>query len=397
MAKTCSAASTALWSASDGLTERVRRLRDEYFAHETRTFRNEVLPFSTGTPWDAVYCPTHWTNVPEVMPFLKAFEDSLAAAARVVPLPEGFWDEPLIKRVALFFAEVVRAHLPVDILEGELIVGGHFNVALSLCLTKRAEKRYRRIANRLVKGITRLSNLGLGNCGAVPGHLIPDYPKLLRLGFRGIMAEIEALLLKQRDVEKRVALEGFAIAACATKDFAQRYADEAERLVMDAAPGRAEELRAIASICRRVPWEPAETFHEALQSLWFTHMLAMVSESYPGPGVSFGRIDQYLYPFYARDKKAGRLTEDQARELLCCFFIKPNYAYDYQARIGRNQGINSSFGQLITLGGCGPEGEDRSNDLTYLFLDVIEAMNMLEPKPNVRLHARTPDRLLQRV
>ncbi|MCX8066683.1 MAG: hypothetical protein N3B68_02465, partial [Anaerolineae bacterium] len=177
-----------------------------------------------------------------------------------------------------------------------------------------------------------------------------------------------------------------------------RYAAEARRLAAQGSdPARRAELEEIARICDRVPWEPAQTFHEALQSLWFTHMLVMVAESYPGPGLSPGRIDQYLYPYYRADIAAGRLTRQQAKELLQCFWIKPNYAYDYQGWVGTNQGINSSFGQLVTLGGINEKGEDASNELTALILDVIEEMNLLEPKPNIRLHARTPDWLLQRV
>ncbi|MGC8827142.1 MAG: pyruvate formate lyase family protein, partial [Anaerolineae bacterium] len=157
------------------------------------------------------------------------------------------------------------------------------------------------------------------------------------------------------------------------------------------------ELLEIARICRKVPWEPAETFTEALQSLWFTHMLVMAAESYPGPGLSPGRIDQYLYPYYKADIEAGRLTREQAKEWLQCLWIKHNYAYDYQGWVGTNQGINSSFGQLITLGGMNEKGEDASNELTWLILEVIEEMNLLEPKPNIRLHAKTPEPLLQRV
>ena len=128
--------SRPLWSPSIGLSVRVRRLREEYFSFDTRKFRNEVLPFSTGKPWDTVFPVEHWTNVPEFAPFLNCYEDSLLAAARTIPLSEGFWKEPLPVRVALFFSEVLEHHLPVDILEGELIVGAHFHVALSLCLTK---------------------------------------------------------------------------------------------------------------------------------------------------------------------------------------------------------------------------------------------------------------------
>ncbi|MBN2311014.1 MAG: hypothetical protein JXR94_18710 [Candidatus Hydrogenedentes bacterium] len=392
---TCQA---TLWNPSEGLSDRVKRLRAEYFSFDTRPFRNEVIPFSTGTPWDTVYSYARWTIVPEVMPFLRAFEDSLAAGARVVPLPEGFWEEPLPVRVALFFAEVLAHHLPVDILDGELIVGGQFNAALSHCLTKREAKRRAKAAEAFRAGAVEASNLGLGNCGAVPGHIIPDYPKVLRIGFKGISEEIEAALAQQPDPARQAALRSFAIAIGAACDLARRYGDEAERLASAASDSaRAAELHEIARICRKVPWEPADTFHEALEALWLTHMLVLTSESYPGAGVSFGRFDQFLFPYFEADLESGRITRDWARELLRCFWVKPNYAYDYQGRIGRNQGINSSFGQLITLAGCGPDGEDLGNELTTLCLDVIEEMNLLEPKPNVRLHAHTPDELLARV
>lgn len=387
----------AIWNASPALSDRVKRLREEYFSFDSRPFRNEVMPFTTGTPWDAVYRYASWTVAPEMMPFLRAYEDSLAAAARVVTLPKDFFRNALPIRVALFFSEVLRRHLPVDILDGELIAGGQFNTALSLCLTKSEARKRTKRAESFRVGIVEASSLGIGNCGAVPGHLIPDYPKVLRNGFGGIVDEIRQAQQAEPRREKRDTLESFAIACQAAGDLARRYASEAERQAEVAPAPRSSELRELASICRRVPWAPAETFHEALQALWFTHMLVLTSESYPGAGVSFGRIDQYLRPYYERDLARGRLTRAQARELLQCFMIKPNYAYDYQGRIGRNQGINSSFGQLITLSGCGPRGEDASNDLTYLFLDVIEELNLLEPKPNVRLHGQTPERLLARV
>ncbi len=375
----------------------MKRLREEYFSFETRAFRNEVLPFSTGTPWDTVFAVEHWTNVPEFAPFLSCYEDSLLAAAAVVPLPAAFWKEPLPVRVALFFSEVLTRHLPVNILEGELIVGAHFNVALSLCLTKREARARGRRAEAFRRAIEHDSGLGIGNCGAVPGHLIPDYPNVLRGGFRQLFESLARELACERDPAKRAVLRSFLIASEAPRHLAERYAREAERLGAEAAPARAAELHEIARICRKVPWEPAETFHEALQSLWLTHMLVQVSESYPGAGTSFGRFDQYLYPYYRADVEAGRLTLAEAQELLRCFWIKPNYAYDYQGRVGTNQGINSSFGQLMTLSGCGTAGADLTNDLTYLCLDVIEEMNLLEPKRNIRLHAGSPERLLRRI
>lgn len=389
--------SRPVWTQSESLSTRVRHLREEYFSFETRAFRNEVLPFSTGEPWDTVFAIEHWTNVPEFAPFLNCYEDSLLAAARVVPLPEGFWREPLPVRTALFFSEILRRHLPVDILEGELIVGAHFNVALSLCLTKREAKARAKRAKAFSEAITHDSGLGVGNCGAVPGHLIPDYPKILRSGFRSVCESTAKELESENDAKKRTTLRSFLIAAEAPRVLAERYAAEAERLAGEADPQRAEELLEVARICRKVPWEPAQTFHEALQSLWLTHMLVQVCESYPGAGTSFGRFDQYLYPYYEADLHAGRLTPEEARELLRCFWVKPNYAYDYQGRVGSNQGINSSFGQLMTLSGRGRDGEDLTNDLTYLCLDVVEEMNMLEPKRNIRLHQGSPEKLLHRI
>ncbi|NHJ13360.1 MAG: hypothetical protein EAX95_06765, partial [Candidatus Thorarchaeota archaeon] len=121
------------------------------------------------------------------------------------------------------------------------------------------------------------------------------------------------------------------------------------------------------------------------------------AESYPGAGLSHGRWDQYLYPFYKKSLENEEITRDFAKELLQLYWIKHNYVYDFQGRLGLNQGINSSFGQLITLSGCGPEGQDLTNDLTWLALEVIEEMNLLEPKPNIRLHRNTPQDFLLRI
>ena len=392
-------AQPGVWSAAPSLSPRVRRLRDEYFSFYTRDyFRNEVRPFGAGTPWDEVWSPYHWGVVPEIYVFMDAYRDSLLAAARPVPLPAGFWQEPLVVRRALFFREVIDKHLPVQILEGELIVGSYFNTALSKTHTRSEARRWKPRTARWLKKARWINDLGIGNCGAIPGHLIPNYPKALRLGFSGIVVELEEKLRVAKSLSQRDLLRALIVACEATRTFAERYATEAARLAAaERNEARRAELEEIARICRKVPWQPPQTFAEALQAVWFAHMLVMAAESYPGPGLSPGRVDQYLYPYYRRDLEESRLTRDQARELLQCYWIKHNYAYDYQGRVGTNQGINSSFGQLITLGGIGPDGQDASNDLTRLMLDVIGEMNLLEPKPNVRLHQNTPDDLLQRV
>lgn len=388
-----------VWSAAGTLSPRVKRLRDQYWSFYEREFINEVRAYTTGAPWDMVYSIWSWTNVPEVAMFQQGFRSYLLAGAVPVELPEGFWNEPLIVRQALFFREVCRSSLPVRVLEGELVVGSHFSTALSRCLTRREARQRDRQEKLFLKEWSALNSVGVGNCGAVPGHLVPDYPRALQIGWKGIQEEAQAVAddpvstSRQRDLARAIVISAEAVCLLTA-----RYADEARCLAeSESDPGRRAELEEIARISRKVPWLPAETFTEALQALWMTHMLVMAAESYPGPGVSPGRVDQYLYPYYRADLEAGRLTRDEAKEWLQCWWIKHNYAYDYQGWVGTNQGINASFGQLITLGGMDAAGNDASNDLTYLMLDVIEEINLLEPKPNVRVHAGTPDRLLGRL
>ena len=388
----------SLWSPTRTLSPRVKGLRDQYFSFYERKYKNEVRAYSTGTPWDSVYAIWNWTNVPEMMVFLQGARSYLRAAAMPVELPEGFWDEPLVVRQALFFQEVLRRHLPVQILEDELIVGSHFSTALSRCLKRDEAKVRDREEKSFLEQVQLLNGLGIGNCGAVPGHFVPNYRKALRIGWKGIQDEAMVVAEQGRTLDQRNLARAIVICAGAVRLLMERYAGAAERLAeAESDSARSKELREIARICRKVPWLPPATFPEALQSIWMTHMLVMAAESYPGPGVSPGRIDQYLYPYYKRDLDEGRLTREQAKEWLQCFWIKHNYVYDYQGWSGTNQGINSSFGQLITLAGMDAEGNDASNDLTYLILDVIEEMNLLEPKPNIRIHARSSDRLLERI
>lgn len=390
---------TKIWSPSEGLSPRVKKLRDEYFNYLNRdNFRNEVMPFISRRENDVVWSSYNWGVSPELNMTFKSFESTLQALGKLVPLPDGFWDEPLEARRAMFFAEVVRKHLPVKILDGELIVGGQFNAALSRTLNDDEQKAWRDGETKWFKEYRKLDFFGIGNCGAVPGHIIPDYPRVLKMGFSGIAEYYRKLMNAAESKSHKDFLRALIITIEAARDFAGRYAAEAEKLAASEENAkRKAELIEISRICRKVPWEPAATFHEAMQSLWFTHMMVMTAESYPGPGLSPGRVDQYLYPYFKADVDAGRITPDAAKEIVSCWFIKPNYAYDFMGRMGTNQGINSGFGQLITLGGIGPNGEDVSNELTSIMLDVIEELNMLEPKPNFRVHRKTPDAMLDRI
>jgi formate C-acetyltransferase len=113
--------------------------------------------------------------------------------------------------------------------------------------------------------------------------------------------------------------------------------------------------------------------------------------------VSFGRLDQYLYPYWERSLAEG-MDREFGKEILKCFWVHANTAYDAFLRTGGNQGITAGYGQLFNISGCGPGGRDMTNDLTYAILEVIDEMSpILEPKPNVRLHRKSPARLLDKV
>ncbi len=387
-----------IWSASDELSERVKALRKQFYSFHNREETNEPYSFTTGTVWDEVYTYHDWANEPALYQFMPSIDQTLKAMAVTVELPEDFWEYSLPHRRAVFFHEVMTHYMPVEILEGELIVGFKFNTALSRSLSESETKQRNKETEEWFENAQRLNNLGVGTASSAPGHVIPNYAKVLEMGLKGLVHEFKEVLESDISDEHREFVEALILSCKTARDFNVRYAELAENLASKTDDGaRREELEEIARICRKVPWKPAETFWEALQSLWTTHMLVMACESYPGAGLSHGRWDQYLYPFYKQSLEENELTKNEAKELLQCYWIKHNYVYDYQGRLGINQGINSSFGQLITLSGLGPNGEDLTNDLTWLALDVIEEMNLLEPKPNVRLHSNTPQDFLIRV
>jgi len=220
------------------------------------------------------------------------------------------------------------------------------------------------------------------------GHFLPNYEKMLKLGVKGYL---EAMVGKGGDLHcaARIACEGLV-------DFATRLAQEAERLALeeeDAA--RAAELRELARICSKVPYGPAETFHEALQSLWLTHMA--VSLEGLNSAISFGRMDQYLYPYYLHDTEEGRITRERARELLLCFSAK---ATEHVFLL--SEGVSQYHGgylvvQAAIVGGVDREGKDVVNDLTYVFLDVMEESGLRDPNYQARIHAGSPEDYLRRV
>ncbi len=209
-------------------------------------------------------------------------------------------------------------------------------------------------------------------------------------------------------------MQAMEIECQAVIDLAHRYADLADRMAAEAGPERAEELRQIAAICRRVPEHPAQTFREALQSVWMVHYAFFSTNT----SLSLGRFDQYCGPFLENDLAEGNLTLESAQELVDCLWIKfndraqilrENFAGRYQDHkwqagyrwrtiTGQDaaDAINH-FGQNLLLSGIRPDGKDGTNALTWLMLNSMERFEYTSPVVTVRLHRGSPPALLRRV
>ncbi|MBW6461327.1 MAG: formate C-acetyltransferase/glycerol dehydratase family glycyl radical enzyme, partial [Bacteroidales bacterium] len=237
-----------------------------------------------------------------------------------------------------------------------------------------------------------------------PGHTVLG-DKIYRKGLLEFIAEIdnqiEASSRFKVQSSKCEELTAMKIAAEAIIAFAKRHA---EALVQRAEfkgqslsdKVQSEELLRLAEICRRVPAYAPRTFHEALQYYWFVH-LGVITELNPWDSFNPGRLDQNLYPFYAREIAAGTLTKERAKELLQSFWIKFNN-HPAPPKIGVTAKESSTYTDfaLINLGGLTADGKDAVNELTYLILDVIEEMRLLQPGSMVQLSHLNPDSFIER-
>ncbi len=235
-----------------------------------------------------------------------------------------------------------------------------------------------------------------------PGHTVLD-DKLYRKGLRGLLDDI-AQALKQLDflndpraLAKQEQLRAMAICAEAVIHLAHRYADRAEALAeTEEGTDRRRELARIAAVCRWVPEHPPRDFHEALQAYWFVH-LGVTLELNPWDAFSPGKLDQHLWPYYQRGLSEGVLTRAEAEELLQCLWCKFNNQ-PAPPKVGvtaEESGTYTDFAQ-INLGGVRPDGSDGVNEVTYLLLDVVEEMRLLQPSASIHVSKKNPDAFIKR-
>ena len=235
-----------------------------------------------------------------------------------------------------------------------------------------------------------------------PGHTVAG-KKAFQKGMIDLIEDIH-LSLEYIDFlndpkarKKRSELQGMEISALAIIHFAERYSHKLQELAENTdEQQRKSELIELANVCKRVPANAPTTFHEALQHYWFIH-LGVITELNPWDSFNPGRLDQHLWPFYQREIRQGTLTKDRAKELLEAFWIKFNN-HPSPPKVGVTAQESNTYTDfaLINLGGLDEHGADATNELTYLILDVIEEMRILQPSSMVQISKKSPDRLLRR-
>lgn len=243
-------------------------------------------------------------------------------------------------------------------------------------------------------GIARVE----GNITAGDAHLAVDYAKLLRVGLAGIRKETEQAMAKLdyskfEDLKKAPFYNAVLMLLDACADFAGRYADLAAATAQKTAdPARRAELLRLADICRRVPEQPAHSFYEAVQSVWFLHLILQIESS--GHSLSFGRFDQFLYPYYKADLDSGAITRDFALELLENLWLKTFTINKIRSNAHTKFSAGSPLYQNVCIGGQLPDGSDAVNDLSYLVLKSVGQLKLTQPNLSVRYHRHLPDAFL---
>ena len=227
-----------------------------------------------------------------------------------------------------------------------------------------------------------------GNITSGDAHIAVSYSKVLSEGIDGVRSRTnEALsmldLTDFADLKKSYFYEAILIVLDALEAFALRFAELADMEAAIASPKRAEELREIARICRKVPMKPADTFHEALQSVWFVHLVLQIESN--GHSLSYGRLDQYCYPFYKKSIQDG-MSEEEACELLENLWIR-TFSINKVRSWGHTRfSAGSPLYQNVTIGGQTRDGKDAANDLSCLILKTVARTHLPQPNLTVRYH-----------
>ena len=234
-----------------------------------------------------------------------------------------------------------------------------------------------------------------------PGHTALGI-KMFRTGLLDLKEEIAESLAKTdlvndpEGVDKRDELRAMDIVCDAMIRYAERYAERLEELAAEEKdPVRKKELEKMAAICRRVPAHAPTTVHEALQHYWFIH-LGVVTELNPWDSFNPGRLDQSLYPLYKKQLEEGTVTQEEVYEMLPSFWVKFNN-HPSPPKVGVTAEESNTYTDfcLINVGGVKEDGSDGVNEMSYILLDVIREMRLLQPSSMIQVSKKNPDRFIR--
>lgn len=234
------------------------------------------------------------------------------------------------------------------------------------------------------------------------GETTAGYATIIKEGIEGLLKKIEEVrstldITKPGHYEKMTYLRALSISAEGIVLLAKRYAAEARRLAeAEQDAKRKTELLDIAAVCERVPEKPASTFREAMQSFYFYQTCIIMEQN--AASYNPGRMDQYLYPFYQADLEAGRITEDEAQELLDCLWVKFSEPCLFQDEVTAKFSAGYPMFQNLCVGGVDRRGMDAVNDLSYMILQATMDVQLYQPSLSVRYNmARNPNKFLKKV
>ena len=229
------------------------------------------------------------------------------------------------------------------------------------------------------------------------GFIILDYGKVLNKGMKGVIAEVEKEIEKLpvgnlEALQKWHFYNALLISLNAAINFARRYAALArEMAAAESNTGRKDELLEIAEVCDWVPENPARSFREAIQSYWFTLCAANIETN--TWAIAPGRFPLYMYPFYKKDKEAGRITEEEVKGLLASLFVKYQEIQIHNSEV-QFRGNSGQMALHISIGGVNEEGEDATNELDYLLLEVQKQMKCAQPSLTLLYHNKLSEEFL---
>lgn len=230
-----------------------------------------------------------------------------------------------------------------------------------------------------------------GKLNAGDAHLAVNYGRVLSVGLAGYEERVRAcraaLDLTDPDaIDKNVFYKAVLVVIAAVRRFAGRYAALAREMAeAEKDEARAAELRRIAETCERVPYEPARSFGEAVQSVWFIQLILQIESN--GHSLSYGRFDQYMFPYYQADIASGAITRDEALELLTCLWIKTLSVNKVRSQAHTFSSAGSPMYQNVTIGGQTTDKRDAVNDLSFLVLQSVAQTRLTQPNLTVRYHA----------